>query len=445
MTTQILTATGTRATVLLAAALDSGRLGDADRRVLLLTGSGTAPEAAPPASAMPGFESLRARFDDVLSYDDAIAPLHPSGWVPRADDAPLWERHLRRLWGLGDDTLELVVESLHTGPARALAAVFTGTPVDVYATGSGAHAPTGAKIPPLTGTRVRRLIHPGVFPGLGVRLLSEYGAEPLAVPASAQIEVYTGLAEAAGGLPGVSAPALLIGEGLAEAGLLTGEEERELHLGAVRALAALGHTQVVFAPHDAFPVPWAEALVAEAEGLGAGLTVLDAASAGAPVLPEVLCLRLRPAVAVGSFSPGLLAASALFGVPVATVGTGALLEGLTPYEHDARVPVTLADAVLPALDGRTPPAVVGSGAAAEQDGLVAAVAFAMQPRVRPDLRPAAELYLSTRLTARTWRYFKRRRLASLALPGVVPARLAPLRRSPALRRLARRARALKRG
>ncbi|NED24917.1 hypothetical protein G3I37_08415, partial [Streptomyces anulatus] len=53
---------------------------------------------------------------------------------------------------------------------------------------------------------------------------------------------------------------------------------------------------------------------------------------------------------------------------------------------------------------------------AELDGLLAAVGFAMRPKVRPDLRPAAERYLSTRLDDRTWRYFKRRRLASLALP-----------------------------
>ncbi len=65
--------------------------------------------------------------------------------------------------------------------------------------------------------------------------------------------------------------------------------------------------------------------------------------------------------------------------------------------------------------------------AAELDGLLAAVAFAMRPKVRADLRPAAERYLAAHLDSRTWRYFRRRRLASLALPGVVPARLAFLR------------------
>ena len=61
--------------------------------------------------AAPGFAVLRDRFDGVLSWNEAISPFHPSGWAPRPDDVPMWERYLRLLWGLGDgrglDTVDI--------------------------------------------------------------------------------------------------------------------------------------------------------------------------------------------------------------------------------------------------------------------------------------------------------------------------------------------------
>jgi hypothetical protein len=115
------------------------------------------------------------------------------------------------------------------------------------------------------------------------------------------------------------------------------------------------------------------------------------------------------------------------------------------------VPVTIVDALLPDL---TDPAAVTAwsrpvGRAAEQTaeeltGLVTAVGYAMQSKIYPDLRPAAERYLAAHLDSRTWRYFKRRRLTALALPGAVPSQLAFIPRNETVRRVARRARALKR-
>ncbi|MFF0331456.1 hypothetical protein ACFYUM_02655 [Streptomyces fimicarius] len=495
MTIRIFHASSPAATVLLAAAIDACCFTEPDRRILLLSRTGAAPEAGADVSETIGFERLRARFDEVLSWNDAIFPFHPDGWLPRADDAPLWERHFRRAWELGDEPLELVVDSPHAGPARALTQVFAGVPVDVYAEGPGGYGPTGEKLPPPAGTRVRRLLHPDLVPGVRPLLLGEYGVEPQIVPVGAITKVVGELADldgelsdAAGsalelpgagvpgagvpdveapgaGLPDVGAPALLLGQDLAGAGLITAAEEAGLRLEMVRGAAALGHTRLVFAPDPYAPWESPAALLAEADRLGVGLTVLDTAR---PVPADVLLHRLRPALVVGCTSAALFGAARFHGLPVATVGTGLLLERLTPYENAERIPATLADAVLPALDDAKAVAAQRPGDAAELDGavgsggtvtvngevkpdgadevngLLAAVGFAMRPKVRPDLRPVAERYLSAHLDGRTWRYFKRRRLASLALPGVVPARLAFLRSNPALRRVARRARALRR-
>ncbi|MFG3409598.1 polysialyltransferase family glycosyltransferase [Streptomyces sp. NPDC048142] len=477
MTIRIFHASTPAATVLLAAAIDAGCFTEPDRRILLLSRTGPAPEATADVSETAGFERLRARFDEVRSWNDAVFPFHPDGWLPRADDAPLWERHFRRAWGLGDEALELVVDAPHAGPARALTQVFAGVPVDVYAEGPGGYGPTGEKIPPLTGTRVRRLLHPDLVPGVRPLLLGEYGVEPQTVPAEAITKVVAELADAAaaadaltaGGLPAAAAstagglpavdglpavapaagespavesPALLLGQDLAGGGLIPAAEEAGLRLEMVRGAAALGHTRLVFAPDPYAPWESPGALLAEAARLGVELTVLDTPL---PVAADVLLHRLRPALVVGCTSTALFGAARFHGLPVATVGTGLLLERLTPYENAERIPATIADALLPALGDAEAVAAQKPRTGVELDGLLAAVGFAMRPKVRPDLRPAAERYLAAHLDSRTWRYFKRRRLASLALPGVVPARLAFLRSNPALRRVARRARALRSG
>ncbi|MFD4589750.1 polysialyltransferase family glycosyltransferase [Streptomyces rubiginosohelvolus] len=440
MTIRIFHASSPGAVALLAAAIDAGCFTEPDRRILLLSRTGPAPETVADVSESAGFERLRTRFDAVLSWNDAIAPFHPDGWHPRADDAPLWERHFRRAWGLGEEELELVVDSPHAGPARALTQVFAGTPVDVYAEGPGAYGPTGEKIPPLTGARVLRLLHPDLVAGVRPLLLGEYGVEPRTVPAEAITKVVAELADGEVALPAVEEPALLLGQDLAGAGLIPAADEAGIRLEMVRGAAALGHTRLVYAPDPYAPWENPAALRAEADRLNVELTVLDSPL---PVPADVLMQRLRPALVVGCTSAALFGAARFHGLPVAAVGTGLLLERLAPYENPERTAATLADAVLPGLGDAE--AESGVASAAELDGLLAAVAFAMRPKVRPDLRPAAERYLATHLDGRTWRYFKRRRLASLALPGVVPARLAFLRSNPALRRVVRRARALRGG
>jgi hypothetical protein len=181
----------------------------------------------------------------------------------------------------------------------------------------------------------------------------------------------------------------------------------------------------------------------EAGELGVELTVLDS-----PVLAEVLYQKMRPALVVGCFSTALLTAAALYDLPVARTGTDLLLERLSPYQNSNRVPVTIVDALLPELTDKK--AVTGWTLATpeqvtdELSGLIRAVGYAMQSQIYPSLRPEAERYLTTKLDAHTWRYFKRRRLTSLALPGAIPSQLAFLPRNATVRRVARKARAVQR-
>ncbi len=363
-----------------------------------------------------------------------ISPLHPGGWTPRASDLPLLQRHLRTLWELGDDRVELALESIQVTPALAIAQLLPEASITVYADGLMSYGPTRNKIDPLIGGRVSRLLHLDLVPGLAPLLLGEFGAVPEAVPVEAFTKCVEELAgpAPAEGPASQDGPALLLGQYLAALNLLTAAEEEELHLRMVRGAVARGHRRLVFKPHPTAPDAWSRSLVRAAEELGAELTIEDR-----PVLAEVLYRELRPALVVGCFSTALLTARTFYGLPVARVGTRPLLERLTPFQNSNRIPLTVVDAVVPPLDG---PADDGPGTGTEElNDLVAAVGFAMQPKIRPDLRTAAVRHLSGPLAERTRRHFTRRRLTVLGLPGGLP-----LPRHPGVRRLARRALRLRR-
>jgi hypothetical protein len=435
-TTQIFCVSTLYGAATLAAALDSECFAEADRRLLLVFNNSATPETTPAVDEMPGFDSLRDHFDGVISFNEAIRPFHPGAWAPRTDDLPLFERYLRLLWGLGDDDVEIVLESIQVNPALALAQIFTGAPLHVYADGLMSYGPTRNKLDPLVGTRVRRLLHLDLVPGLTPLLLTEFDVPAEVVPGTAFLKVMGELAGAVEELPVFpDNSALLLGQYLSALNILTPQAEEELHVRMMRGAVERGHRAIVFKPHPTAPARYSRALETEAEKLGVELTVLDT-----PVLAEVLFEKSRPGLVVGCFSTALFTASAFYDLPVARIGTEPLLDRLTPYQNSNRIPAVLADAVLPDLENRTGEETVP---AQTLGALVTAIGFTMQPQIYPTLRPAAERYLAEHYTQRTQRYFKRKRLTSLGLPGGIPERLSFLPRNSTARRVVRRARALK--
>ncbi|MCX5073746.1 alpha-2,8-polysialyltransferase family protein [Streptomyces sp. NBC_00513] len=427
--TQIFLASTPYGAATLAAGVDAGVFPPAGRRILLTSNHSVTPEITPGLTAMPGFDALRRRFDEVRDWNAFIAPQHPGTWTPRTEDVPLWERQLRASWGLGEDRVELVVESLQVPPAQGLCQVFPGAAVDVYADGLMSYGPTRVRLDPRIGMRVRRVLHLDLVPGLEPLLLTEFGVPAEPVPAADFLKVLAELTSY--GEPPAhvgESPAVLLGQYLAALELLSAAEEEDLHVEMVRGAYARGHRELVFKPHPSAPAAYSRRAEEEARRLGARLTVITE-----PVLAETLYERLRPALVVGCFSTGLLTASTLYGIPVARTGTGAMLERLTPYENSNRIPLVLVDALLPDLAGSGEPP-----RAVDLPALVAAVGFTMQPRVLAERRADVERFLAAHPTADTARYFRRRRLTALALPGGVPARLSFLPRNRLVRRAGRR-------
>lgn len=249
--TQVFLASTLYGTATLAAALDAGTFPAAARRILLTSNHSLTPEVTPGIDAMPGFETLRTRFDEVRDWNAVLAPQHPSTWAPRPDDVPLWERQLRALWGLGGDRVELVVESLQVPPAQSLCRLFPGAAIDVYADGLMSYGPTRFRLDPQIGMRVRRVLHLDLVPGLEPLLLTEFGVPSETVPAPAFLKVLAelaGLPDDSGYEPGEPC-ALLLGQYLSALDLMSPAQEEELHVAMVRGAWERGHRELVFKPH----------------------------------------------------------------------------------------------------------------------------------------------------------------------------------------------------
>lgn len=330
-----------------------------------MSNNAAVPEVATPLERTPGFAVLRSRFDEVVSWNELIAPLHPSAWKARVIEVPMLERLIGRHLGLSEVS-ELVVESIAVPPARTIAGLVRDCPITVYADGLMSYGPTRDPLPAEIFRRVTRLLHLDLVPGLTPLLLSEYGVAPATIDETAFRAV---VGQVAGTAPDMRpGEAMILGQYLSALDILTPREEESLHESMLRALADLGHTSVVFKPHPAAGHRHARRLRAAAETLGVRLSVVD------ETVPAEVCFEaLRPELVVGCFSTGLLTARRFHGLPVAAFGTELVLERLTPYENSNRIPATIVDALL--TEARPPVAET-----------VRAVAYCMQPESHPDLR-----------------------------------------------------------
>ena len=151
---------------------------------------------------------------------------------------------------------------------------------------------------------------------------------PLALPAAQDLDAGAGTA-------------LLLGQYLADLGILSAEEEVTLHRRMIEKAKDRGIRHCVFKPHPSAGPGAVRSVEAAARELGVQLDILESS---APA--EVVMQRLQPQLVVSCFSTALMTAKYLFTIDAAAVGTALLLERLSPYENSNRVPVTIVDAVL---------------------------------------------------------------------------------------------------
>jgi hypothetical protein len=416
MTTQIFLASTAFGLATAVAAVEDGAFEPAERRILVLTCNTEMPEASTPLSQVHGVSELCARFDRVYDYNEAIEPLHPAGWQPRSSELSLWERYFRRLWSLGDDQLQLVVESIQVNPAQALCKILGDARIDVYADGLMSYGPTRSAVPDNIGCRIERLLHLDLVPGLRPVLLSEWAVPPVIISSMSLRSVVKGMISGGTGEEPIQASephcaALVVGQYLAAGRLLTEQEEIGLYASMVSRCADAGFSTVIFKPHPSAPPAQLDRLHEVTALRGVELLVSSELE-----LAEAAYERGGIEVVVGCFSTALLTAGSVYGLPVFRFGTELMLDRMAPYQNSNRIPVTIVDAAVSDLAlARSATTRVNT----DLNGLVMAVSYAMQPTLYPERRAEAMDYLARHPQARA-RYVKRRRLTRLELPGAVP-------------------------
>lgn len=394
--------------VSLAAMVDAGLLPAAERRILVLANGSQMPEITTPLRQNPGFELLAARFDDVVDLGELLWPRRPGQFNPRNEELPLFEKLLRHRWDLGAGQVTLVLESIQVNPAQALARIFFDAPISVHSDGLMSYGPTRNKLPVQMLQRLRGTIHIDLVPGLEPMLLLEapvrrqvLGLEPLAAVFA---ELAAALDPADLGVP--RGAALVVGQYLGSLGILDAAAELELHHGMLLAARDAGADTVVFKPHPSSGPTAALLLRARAESLGLGFRILET-----DLLAETVITLTKPLVVISCFSTALLSAKYMLGTPVIAVGTGELLQELSPYQNSNRIPVSIVDALL--VQGLATPAEAQEND--ELTPLLRAVAYCMQYQNLPGLREEAAAFLAAHYP-RFEAHFKRRRLAALDLP-----------------------------
>ncbi|MFH7594021.1 polysialyltransferase family glycosyltransferase [Streptomyces racemochromogenes] len=430
--TRIFAASTLYGAMTVAAAIDAGQLGQDDReRILLVCNNVDIPEVATPLHRMPGAAAVLARFHRVVYWNDLIYPFHPALWAPRDEDAPLWRTVMGEKMGIRPGPLELVVESIQVKPAQTLCKIFSDATLAVYADGVMSYGPTRNDLPRPIHGRIEQVLYLDLVPTLLPMLLTEYGIPSQPVHTGAVLKLMAELTEECRPLLDRVIPpqlaergpqtALLLGQYLSPLGILTEEEEEDLHRRMFEHAVRLGHTSVVFKPHPSAPSSLSDALAEAAREAGVPFLVLDL-----PVLAETVFAYLRPRQVIGCFSTGLFTARALYGIPVAQIGALEVVRRMRPYANSNRIPATLTHALVPDLDVPT---------AAPADRIldveyirtevtpyVQAVGYCMQPKRYAFLRPVAQEYIAAAVDQWEGRpelamHFNERTRTRLELPG----------------------------
>lgn len=416
----------------IAATIDAGLLGAPDeRRILVVANNSYAPEITPSATQMPGSQTLLSRFERVIDWNATIWPNHPKTFGVAPSKAPILRRLLGLEWELApDEDISLVVESLPGHPAHCLTQIFHDSMISVHADGLMSYGPIRNPLGRPVWQRLETVHYTDLLPGVTPRQMAEHDPRRVALPIAdlatvideMAVEVGPALAEAGLNEP-LDSSAVILGQYLAQIHLISEEEELKLHLQMVDEVASKGLSTVVFKPHPTSARTMIEPLRDRSRELGLRFILAEV-----PVLAEILIARLKPSLVVSCFSTGMITSQAMFDVEIAAVGTDLLLKRLAPYQNSNRIPLTIIDALcrsgysLPADAAAQSSGAGAPGTAAkgrDVNTLIDAVTYCMQPTIMVDLRDPAVEFLESALGSKDMKYFKRKRLTRLNLPGSV--------------------------
>lgn len=392
--------------------------GPGERQILVIANNSPKPEIVPSFKMAESAQVLLDKFDQVVSLNDAIWPVHPRALSVKNENSVLLRKHLTTEWGIPNEPHDLIVESFPNPPGGALARVFRDASISMISDGLMSYGPLRNPVAPEFRHRLKNVFYTDLVPGLRPVRLSAHNPA-LVVGSAAKMKAivdqlsdhhFTHLRGPA--TPWPEGSALILAQYLADLGAISKDEELDLHRTMIDKVAEQGLESVVFKPHPAASPALLGPMRAHAEQLGLRFIVEPS-----PASAEILINQYRPAAVISCFSTALATAGVLFDVKPIAVGTELMLERFAPYENSNRVPVTIADAVFGAASRARAEHIRDSDFTVELQKLVNAVSYCMQPVNETHLRQDAIEYLQDALGTDRMRYFKYRRLTALDLPG----------------------------
>ncbi|WP_225210855.1 alpha-2,8-polysialyltransferase family protein [Brevibacterium gallinarum] len=393
----------------ISAAIRNNRIDSAEERVLFVSDTRAVCEVGTSFAEEEISEPLLDVFDRIVDYNAWIWPHHPAQWTPRINEQPMWRKSLLHAWDLADCHVQLFVESLQGNPAQALCSLFPDAEVFAHADGLMTYGPTRSTLPPQVWQRLGGLVYMDLVPDVEPLLLSEeQGIERTAITADelrAEIERVAAHVDTSG-LSVSDNTCMIIGQYLADVALFTLEQETAVYEQMIDHAIATGHEHIYLKPHPSASQSVQSALEHRAAQRGISFDVVPA---HLPV--EISALALKPRSVYSCFSTGMVTAWRLFGIPATAFGTLEALEEFRPYENSNRIPVTICDYLFAPGASHTVPL----------SAVIDAVGYCMQAKQMSRLRQHAVAFLSAHY-AEYSRYFKRRRLTKLDLPGRLPPR-----------------------
>lgn len=383
----------------------------AKRHVLLVTNSSAVPEITPSVHQTPGFEVLAEYFDDVIDFNKEIWPQHPRGFRVDETMSPVVEAGFRAAWNLGDSELRLWLSWAPTmPPGLSLAKIFRSASISIHFDGLMSYGPLPGTLPTEVLHRLESVEYLDLLPGVVPTLLPSESIARNHHSVDSLREVFDEVASRISDDDFASIPsgdyAIIIGQYLGNLELISADEELVMHKEMIDEAASSGLTRVVFKPHPSTQSSLTDLLIEYARESHVELTVLES------VIPvEIIFAKVPPKMVVSCFSTALATAHRCYSLETRGVWTRQLLESLSPFENSNRIPLTIADLVYAGKRDEPDPETTNA--------LIHTISYCMKPTVALDLRPIAIDFLSHHYPSYA-KYFKRRRLTMLDLPGKLP-------------------------
>lgn len=317
-------------------------------RILIQARTGRTPELEELFVDNDDLAPIVREFGHFYDLNSALDGTHPFTWGTKGlhPSRALLEEALRRALGLlPDEPVRLVVESIQAPPSKTLAAIFRAAPIHLYTDGLMSFGPLRHFVHPHITTRVEMVHYVDLLSGTEPLILRDVpGIEYQKILIDDYVARLTHVSPAAerASWPYPDRVAIVLGQYIADIGLLTLDEDEHLLRRMIEVALECETAAVLVKPHPATDAAMATRVVAEYAAQHDVRLLADRRPVEA-----ILSEAPSPGTVVSCFSTGLFTAAALGWSPI-QVGADRMRKVLRRNNSNL-FPVLLTQALLPGV------------------------------------------------------------------------------------------------